>query len=106
MKYGKLFTLGTNATEPFLEPDEPSLQPTLLCLQICSNSVIASTIFCFEAISVFLLHRRFHFACYPPRSFQIFLYFMALENIRWRVQTGYVPQFVTDFRVWINEKAA
>ena len=75
MKYGKLFTLGTNVTEPCLKPDEPSLQPILLCLQICSNTLIASMILCFEAILVFRLHRRFLFACYIPRPFQIFLYF-------------------------------
>jgi len=81
MKYGKLFPLGTNATEPYLKPDEPSLQPIILCLQISSNSLIASTILCFEAILVFRLHRRFLFACYIARPFQIFLCFTTLENI-------------------------
>ena len=43
IKYGKLFILGTNATEPYLEPDEPSFKPIILCLQISSNSFYSHT---------------------------------------------------------------
>jgi hypothetical protein len=79
MKYCELFTLGTNGTEPYIDPDEPSLQPIILCFQISSNSLIASTAVYFESTLVLRLHRSFLFACYIPRLFQIFfLYFMTL----------------------------
>jgi len=82
VKYGKLFTFGTDATEPYLEPDEPSLQPIIFCLQISSSSLIASTIVYFEAILVFRLHRLFLFACYIPRPFQIsFLVYDSREHL-------------------------
>jgi hypothetical protein len=80
MKYCELFTLGTHTTEPYIDPNKPSLQPIILCFQISSNSLIASTILCSESNLVFLLHRRLLFACYIPRPFYfIFLYFMTLR---------------------------
>jgi len=82
----------TNATEPYLEPAEPSLQPMIVRLQISCNSLIASTIVCFEAVLVFCLHRSLLSACYIPRPFQILLYFMTLwENLVKSYKTGYVP---------------